>query len=212
MEEFFATADSGEPCVLVGTQMLAKGHHFENVTLVVILDADSGLMSADFRSHERMGQLLTQVAGRSGRGKISGHVLVQTHQPEHPVLDQLFNYGYCKLAQQLLNQRKQGMLPPFKFLALIRAESTKPQLAMDFLNRARQITEKHLASISGIDILGPLPALMEKRSGRYRYVLQISSAARENLQRLLFEVVFALGNSKKDNKIRWSIDVDPQEL
>ena len=212
LEEFFATADSGEPCVLVGTQILAKGHHFENVTLVVILDADSGLMSADFRSHERMAQLLTQVAGRSGRGKISGQVLVQTHQPEHPVLDQLFNYGYSKLAQQLLNQRQQGMLPPFRSLALIRAESTQPQLALDFLNRARQISEKHLASITGIDILGPLPALMEKRSGRYRYVLQISSVARGNLQRLLTEVVFALENRKKDNKIRWSIDVDAQEL
>ena len=212
LEEFFATADSGEPCVLVGTQILAKGHHFENVTLVVILDADSGLMSADFRSHERMAQLLTQVAGRSGRGKISGQVLVQTHQPEHPVLDQLFNYGYSKLAQQLLNQRQQGMLPPFRSLALIRAESTQPQLALDFLNRARQISEKQLASITGIDILGPLPALMEKRSGRYRYVLQISSVARGNLQRLLTEVVFALENRKKDNKIRWSIDVDAQEL
>ena len=212
LEDFFATADSGEPCVLVGTQILAKGHHFENVTLVVILDADSGLMSADFRSHERMGQLLTQVAGRSGRGKISGKVLVQTHQPEHPVLDQLFNCGYSKLAQQLLNQRQQGMLPPFRSLTLIRAESSQPQLALDFLNRARQISEKQLASITGIDILGPLPALMEKRSGRYRYVLQISSVARGNLQRLLTEVVFALENRKKDNKIRWSIDVDAQEL
>jgi len=212
LEDFFATADSGEPCVLVGTQILAKGHHFENVTLVVILDADSGLMSADFRSHERMAQLLTQVAGRSGRGKISGKVLVQTHQPEHPVLDQLFNCGYSKLAQQLLNQRQQGMLPPFRSLTLIRAESSQPQLALDFLNRARQISEKHLASITGIDILGPLPALMEKRSGRYRFVLQISSVARSNLQRLLNEVAFALENSKKDNKIRWSIDVDAQEL
>ena len=129
LEEFVATADSGEPCVLVGTQILAKGHHFENVTLVVILDADSGLMSADFRSHERMGQLLTQVAGRSGRGK--GKVIVQTHQPEHPVLDQLFNFGYRHLAQQL-NQRKYGMLPPYRALAVIRAESAYPQLAMDF--------------------------------------------------------------------------------
>ena len=97
MQEFFATADSGKPCILLGTQMLAKGHHFENVTLVVILDADSGLMSADFRSHERIGQLLIQVAGRSGRGKLKGEVIVQTHQPEHPVLDQLFNQGYSCL-------------------------------------------------------------------------------------------------------------------
>ena len=146
LEAFFSTADSGEPCILVGTQILAKGHHFENVTLVVILDADSGLMSADFRSHERMGQLLTQVAGRSGRGKFSGQVMVQTHQPDHPVLDQLFNQGYRPLAQQLLSHRQQGQLPPFKSLAVIRAESIYPQLALDFLNLARSISEQHITS------------------------------------------------------------------
>ena len=212
LEEFFAVADSGEPCVLVGTQILAKGHHFENVTLVVILDADSGLMSADFRSHERMGQLLTQVAGRSGRGKISGQVIVQTHQPEHPVLDQLFNSGFGILAQQLLQQRQQGMLPPYTALAMIRAESIHPQLAVEFLQLARQISEQSMASIPGINLLGPLPALMEKRSGRYRFVLQITAVSRGKLQQLLNQVAFALENSKKDNKIRWSIDVDPQEL
>jgi primosomal protein N' (replication factor Y) len=212
LEDFFATADSGKPCVLVGTQILAKGHHFENVTLVVILDADSGLMSADFRSHERMGQLLTQVAGRSGRGKISGQVIVQTHQPEHPVLDQLINDGYRPLAQQLLHQRQQGMLPPFRALAVIRAESIYPQLAIDFLSLARRISEKHIISIAEVDLLGPLPALMEKRSGRYRFVLQITSLSRAILQQLLTEVASDLENSKKDNKLRWSIDVDPQEL
>ena len=210
LEAFFSTADSGEPCILVGTQILAKGHHFENVTLVVILDADSGLMSADFRSHERMGQLLTQVAGRSGRGKISGQVMVQTHQPDHPVLDQLFNQGYHPLAQQLLSHRQQGQLPPFKSLAVIRAESIYPQLALDFLNLARSISEQHITSDT--QLLGPLPALMEKRSGRYRFILQITSTQRSHLQQLLFQVAMALENTKKDNKIRWSIDVDPQEL
>ena len=210
LEAFFSTADSGEPCILVGTQILAKGHHFENVTLVVILDADSGLMSADFRSHERMGQLLTQVAGRSGRGKINGQVMVQTHQPDHPVLDQLFNQGYRSLAQQLLSHRQQGQLPPFKSLAVIRAESIYPQLALDFLNLARSINEQHITSDT--QLLGPLPALMEKRSGRYRFILQITSTQRSHLQQLLFQVAMALENTKKDNKIRWSIDVDPQEL
>jgi primosomal protein N' (replication factor Y) len=212
LEQFFATADSGEPCVLVGTQILAKGHHFENVTLVVILDADSGLMSADFRSHERMGQLLTQVAGRSGRGTISGQVIVQTHQPEHPVLDQLLNDSYRPLAQQLLNQRQLGQLPPFRALAVIRAESIYPQLAINFLSHARQISEKHLISVNEVDLLGPLPALMEKRSGRYRYVLQMTSKNRAKLQQLLTVVSSDLEHSKKDNKLRWSIDVDPQEL
>ncbi|MGB2115598.1 MAG: primosomal protein N' [Porticoccaceae bacterium] len=210
LEAFFSTADSGKPCILVGTQMLAKGHHFENVTLVVILDADSGLMSPDFRGHERMGQLLTQVAGRSGRGKIRGQVMVQTHQPEHPVLDQLFNQGYRPLAQQLLKQRQQGLLPPFRALAVIRAESSNPKLAFEFLSHARDIIEHQITS--DIELLGPLPALMEKRSGRYRYILQITSTSRGNLQQLLTNTATALEKRKKDNKIRWSIDVDPQEL
>jgi len=212
LEAFFATADSGEPCILVGTQMLAKGHHFENVTLVVILDADSGLMSPDFRSHERMGQLLTQVAGRSGRGKLSGQVMVQTHQPQHPVLDELLNKGYQPLAQQLLSHRQQSLLPPFSALAIIRAESSNPQLSIEFLNLARRLCERPTVPSLEVELLGPLPALMEKRSGRYRFILQITSATRGTLQQLLSKVVTQLEIEKQGSKIRWSIDVDPQEL
>ena len=212
LEDFFSTADSGEPCILVGTQMLAKGHHFENVTLVVILDADSGLMSADFRSHERIGQLLTQVAGRSGRGKLRGQVIVQTHQPEHPVLDQLFNQGYHSLAKQLLDQRQRGLLPPFRALAVIRAESSNPQVAIEFLNHARNLCEQLLSKLSEVELLGPLPALMEKRSGRYRFILQIAAVERNILQQLLNTITTQLESTKKANTIRWSIDVDPQEL
>ena len=116
MQKVFDTADSGEPCILVGTQMLAKGHHFANITLVVVLDADSGLFSADFRSHERMGQLLIQVAGRSGRGSVAGKVIVQTHQPQHPLLQLLINQGYSEYAQLLLNQRQLTQLPPYNRL------------------------------------------------------------------------------------------------
>ena len=102
MQQVFDTADSGEPCILIGTQMLAKGHHFANVTLVAVLDADSGLFSPDFRGHERTGKLLTQVAGRSGRGKARGQVLIQTHQPEHPLLELLMTQGYGQFARELL--------------------------------------------------------------------------------------------------------------
>jgi primosomal protein N' (replication factor Y) len=212
MQEFFATADSGKPCILVGTQMLAKGHHFENVTLVVILDADSGLMSADFRSHERIGQLLIQVAGRSGRGKLKGEVIVQTHQPEHPVLDQLFNQGYRPLALQLLQQRQQGMLPPYRPLAVIRAESTYPNQAMDLLNLARKLCDQQRGIEPDIQCLGPLPALMEKRAGRFRFILQVTASQRGQLQRCLSAVATQLDNEKLAQKVRWSIDVDPQEL
>ena len=212
MQEFFATADSGKPCILVGTQMLAKGHHFENVTLVVILDADSGLMSADFRSHERIGQLLIQVAGRSGRGKLKGEVIVQTHQPEHPVLDQLFNQGYRPLALQLLQQRQQGLLPPYRPLAVIRAESTYPNQAMDLLNLARKLCDQQRGIEPDIQCLGPLPALMEKRAGRFRFILQVTASQRGQLQRCLSAVATQLDNEKLAQKVRWSIDVDTQEL
>ena len=212
MQEFFATADSGKPCILVGTQMLAKGHHFENVTLVVILDADSGLMSADFRSHERIGQLLIQVAGRSGRGKLKGEVIVQTHQPEHPVLDQLFNQGYRPLALQLLQQRQQGMLPPCRPLAVIRAESTYPNQAMELLGLARKLCDQQRQTEPDIQCLGPLPALMEKRAGRFRFILQVTASQRVQLQRCLSAVAIQLDNEKLAQKVRWSIDVDPQEL
>ena len=212
MQEFFATADSGKPCILLGTQMLAKGHHFENVTLVVILDADSGLMSADFRSHERIGQLLIQVAGRSGRGKLKGEVIVQTHQPEHPVLDQLFNQGYRPLALQLLQQRQQGMLPPCRPLAVIRAESTYPNQAVELLGLARKLCDQQRGIEPDIQCLGPLPALMEKRAGRFRFILQVTASQRGQLQRCLSAVATQLDKEKLAQKVRWSIDVDPQEL
>lgn len=212
MQEVFNTADSGESCILVGTQMLAKGHHFENVTLVAVLDADSGLFSPDFRSHERMGQLLTQVAGRSGRGVARGRVIVQTHQPDHPLLALLISQGYGHFARQLLPQRELSQLPPFRHMSVIRAESHRPDEAEAFLRLARKIAEKLQAPTPVLSYLGPLPALMEKRAGRFRYVLQIDADQRPVLQALLSAVAVELENHKDSRRVRWSIDVDPQEL
>jgi len=212
MQEVFDTADSGESCILVGTQMLAKGHHFENVTLVAVLDADSGLFSPDFRSHERMGQLLTQVAGRSGRGVARGRVIVQTHQPDHPLLAVLIDQGYGYFASQLLPQRQLSQLPPFRYMAVIRAESNRPDEAETFLRLARKIAEKLRAPTPALSYLGPLPALMEKRAGRFRYVLQIDSDQRAALQTLLSTLAVELENHKDSRRLRWSIEVDPQEL
>ena len=118
----------GEPCILVGTQMLAKGHHFPNVTLVAILDADGGFFSADFRGLERMSQLITQVGGRAGRADKPGTVAIQTHQADHPLLKTLVQQGYSTLAQQLLEERQQALLPPFQYAALIRAEAADENL------------------------------------------------------------------------------------
>jgi primosomal protein N' (replication factor Y) len=211
MQQIFDQADSGEPCILLGTQMLAKGHHFANVTLVAVLDADSGLFSPDFRGHERMGQLLTQVAGRSGRGEARGRVLIQSHQPDHPLLELLMQQGYGKFAEQLLEQRQFTQLPPYRHMALIRAESNRADEAEAFLRMARQWAESINPPTPELAYLGPLPAMMEQRGGRYRYLLQIDGQQRATLQHLLSQLAPQLESHKDGRRVRWSIDVDPQE-
>jgi primosomal protein N' (replication factor Y) len=212
MQKVFDRAESGEPCILVGTQMLAKGHHFSNITLVVVLDADSGLFSADFRSHERMGQLLVQVAGRSGRGSNAGKVILQTHQPEHPLLQLLINQGYSQYAKLLLDQRQLTQLPPFNQMAVIRAESNNPNQAEMFLRAARNLAETITSPSPNLGYLGPLPALMEKRAGRFRFLLQLSGQRRGDLQHLLSALCPQLERLPEARQVRWAIDVDPQEL
>lgn len=212
MKEVFDIVDGGDPCILIGTQMLSKGHHFANVTLVAVLDADSGLFSPDFRSHERMGQLLTQVAGRSGRGKIPGRVLIQTHQPEHPLLEMLIEKGYGYFAAQLLSERELSQLPPFRYMSVIRAESDRANEAEAFLRTARQIAESISPPTPLLGYLGPLPAMLEKRAGRFRFVLQIEAEKRSILQALLSSLTLQLEGHKAARRVRWSIDVDPQEL
>ena len=212
MKEVFDTVDKGEPCILIGTQMLSKGHHFANVTLVAVLDADSGLFSPDFRSHEKMGQLLTQVAGRSGRGTIAGRVLIQTHQPQHPLLEILIEKGYGYFAAQLLSERELTQLPPFRYMSVIRAESERANEAEAFLRMARQIAESISPPTPLLSYLGPLPAMLEKRAGRFRFVLQVEAAKRSLLQSMLSSLVLQLESHKASRRVRWSIDVDPQEL
>ena len=212
MQEVFEIGSSGEPCILIGTQMLAKGHHFANVTLVAVLDADSGLFSPDFRSHERLGQLLTQVAGRSGRGDLPGRVIIQTHQPQHPLLEMLIGSGYSFFAQQIMSERQITQLPPFRHMAVIRAESDRANEAETFLRTARNIAEGINHPSPLISYLGPLPAMLEKRAGRYRFVLQIDASKRSILQILLDALIVELNLHKDARRVRWSIDVDPQEM
>ena len=212
MQQVFDTANSGVPCILIGTQMLAKGHHFDRVTLVVVVDGDSGLLSPDFRAGERMGQLLTQVAGRSGRSDLPGRVLLQTHQPDHPSLVLLLEQGYRAFAEQLLAHRKTQQLPPYRHLTLIRAESKDPQRAEKFLRIARQSAAELLPPTPQLGYLGPLPALMERRAGRYRYVLRIEAEQRTTLHQLLSRLMPVLERHQDPRHLRWSVDVDAQEL
>lgn len=202
-------ATSGKADILVGTQMLAKGHHFPAVTLVAIVDADQGLFGSDFRSSERMAQLIVQVAGRAGRGEQAGEVIIQTHQPDHPLLHQLAEQDYQAFARVALQERRDAQLPPFTNLALLRAEATRADAPMAFLDQARQLAlELH----SEIQLWGPLPAPMERRAGRYRAQLMLQSSQRQPLHQLLNRLIPQLEASKQARKVRWSIDVDPQDM
>jgi primosomal protein N' (replication factor Y) len=197
----------GQPCLLIGTQMLAKGHHFPHVTLVVILDIDSGLFSADFRSAEKMGQLLEQVAGRAGRAEKPGKVLIQSRFSEHPLLQTLLQDGYQRLARLLLAERQLAALPPYSYLALLRAEHANPEQARRLL-REWSVALQSLCE-SGVQIAGPWPALMEKRAGFYRFDLQIKSPNRGALQKTLARFRDFAEQQKLPKDLRWSLDVDP---
>ncbi|MEE9492862.1 MAG: primosomal protein N' [Gammaproteobacteria bacterium] len=201
-------ASSGQAPILLGTQMLAKGHHFPGVTLVAILDVDQGLLSADFRSSERMAQLIIQVAGRSGRGEQQGEVIIQTHQPEHPLLQQLISQGYPAFAKLALQERQLALLPPYTQLAMLRAESPQADEPMNYLLNAKQLATPLLSD--GINFWGPVPAPMERRAGRYRAQLLVQSAERACLQKFLRQWLPQIAN-QKSTRVRWSIDVDPQD-
>ncbi|MFK8080140.1 MAG: primosomal protein N' [Granulosicoccus sp.] len=210
LEQQLALATSGEARILVGTQMLAKGHHFPKLTLVGILDADRGLFGTDFRSLEHMGQLILQVAGRAGREKTSGTVLIQTRNPDSPMLQTLIVDGYAPFAKIAMAERKLADLPPYSFMALVRAEAVTVAEPHQFLLEVAA----SLKSYSGqqLDILGPAPAPMERLGGRYRAQLLLQSNLRSTLNgslSCLSQLIDALPGARR---CRWSIDVDPVDL
>ena len=204
--------DQGEPCLLVGTQMLAKGHHFPHVTLVVIVDTDQGLMSGDFRGIERMGQLIIQVAGRAGRAEKPGKVLIQSYRPEHPMLEKLVTEGYHHFALALLEERQQSQMPPFSFLAILRAEAKKPESARELLTQAAKIARTSMPPSEICHYLGPIPAFMERRNDRFRFQLQMRFNHRQARASLLAPLIQQIGQLPLSKRVRWSIDVDPQDM
>jgi primosomal protein N' (replication factor Y) len=207
LEQALEAAQSGEARILLGTQMLAKGHHFPGITLVAILDADQGLFSTDFRASERMAQLIIQVAGRAGRADRRGEVLVQTHHPDHPLLLQLVEKGYPAFAVTALEERRETLLPPYASMALLRAEAADPQHPRAFLEQARALAGTLREDT--VQLWGPVSAPMERRAGRYRAQLLLQTAQRGALQRLLGLWVPQLDGLKTARRVRWSIDVDP---
>jgi primosomal protein N' (replication factor Y) (superfamily II helicase) len=210
LEKLLEEVHSGARRLLVGTQMLAKGHDFPNVTLVGVLDADQGLFSADFRAAERMAQLIIQVAGRAGRADKPGEVLIQTHQPDHPLLQHLVREGYGSFAEAALAERRLAGLPPYAALALLRAEAPAQAAPVAFLEAARERLARKRGS--QVSLLGPAPAPMEKRAGRYRANLLLQATQRAPLQNLLAATLPELDELKQARKVRWSIDVDPVSL
>lgn len=207
MDAILTRIQNGEDQILIGTQMLAKGHHFPNVTLVVIVDADSGFFSADFRALERMGQLLLQVAGRAGRKEKLGKVMIQTRHADHPLLLQLLRENYQAFSHTILDERKQAKLPPYVFFALFRAEAHKIDYATDFLQQIKnQIGNQH------IEVTGPLTAPMPRRAGKYRVQLLLRSRSRSDLQKLLKTLLYEVENIPVKHRVRWSLDVDPLEI
>jgi primosomal protein N' (replication factor Y) len=203
-------AITGEARILVGTQMLAKGHHFPKLTLVCILDADRGLFGTDFRSLEHMGQLVVQVAGRAGREERQGSVLIQTRNPDNPMLQTLVAEGYESFANTAMDDRKLAELPPFSFMALVRAEAADAREAHAFLIQVAEMLE--LNKRGALDVLGPAPAPMERLGGRFRAQLLLQSDKRSTLNESLSQLCLSIDNLPGARKCRWSIDVDPVDL
>lgn len=210
MSKALAMATSGETKILVGTQMLSKGHHFPILTLVVVINADQGLFSTDFRGSERLAQSLIQVAGRAGREKRQGEVIIQTAFPAHPFWNEIMAGGYERVARSALAERQNAAWPPFAKLALLRSAGPKRDDAHRFLQAARGIAEQ--LSIADVRILGPVSAPMERKAGRYRAQLLLQSHDRRKLHKMLHYLRLSLENEPTSRKVRWSIDVDPIEL
>ena len=198
------------PGILVGTQILAKGHDLPRLTLVAIVGVDEGLFSADFRAGERLAQQLIQVAGRAGRADRAGEVWLQTHHPEHPLLNTLINGGYHAFAETELVQREAAGFPPFGHLALMRAEAQQIEVAQAFLRVSAQACRQ--AGIAEVTVQGPLPAPMPRRAGYYRSQLIASASERRALHRLLGVALPAIHALPEARRVRWSLDVDPIDL
>ena len=212
LESALQAIKKGEYQILIGTQMLAKGHHFPDVTMVALLDVDSSLYSSDFRAAERFAQLFTQVAGRAGRSSKPGEVYLQTHHPEHGLLKALLTKDYNHFAQTALAERKVAMLPPFSYLTLMRAESKQSQTVEDFLRQVRHTLESHPLFNANCLVLGPTPAPLAKRAGKFRWQLLVQAQSRPLMQKILTSARPAISILPLASKVRWSLDIEPQDL
>jgi primosomal protein N' (replication factor Y) len=199
----------GDVQILVGTQMLTKGHDFPRVTLVGVLNADQGLFGTDPRSHERLAQTILQVAGRAGRAERPGEVVIQTHYPDHPLLGCVLRGDYAAFAELALAERREAHWPPFTHLAVWHAEAGRREAALAFLEQVRLTAA---AEPSSVAILGPAPLPMQRKAGRHRAQLLLRSAERGPLHRVVSRTLLAVRGSSAARRVRWSVDIDPLEV
>lgn len=209
-ESLLATIASGEADILVGTQMMAKGHDFPQLTLVGVLGADASLHAADFRAPERLFQQLMQVGGRAGRGELAGEVLIQTEYPQHPLYQQLAQHDFTAFARMELQARRSAGFPPFSHQAILRADAPAIERALDFLQQARALGE----ALAGTEVMlyDPVPMRMTRLARRERAQLLVEAAARPALQTFLRAWMEQLYRQRKAHDLRWQLDVDPLEV
>lgn len=210
MEQLIKEVNQGEACLLIGTQMLAKGHDFHNVTLVAIIDADASFFSADFRAIERSAQLLLQVAGRAGRGEKEGRVLIQTKLPEHPLFESIIKSDYTSLSDIELADRECCELPPFSKMLSIRAEAKSQADSLQALHSVNSELFKQIPTDSNIEISGPIEANMARKSGIYRSYLHLFTTDLA-LRAAILKQLPGLLSAKKKGSTRLTIDVDPMD-
>jgi primosomal protein N' (replication factor Y) (superfamily II helicase) len=213
-DHLLAQVAAGGPCILIGTQMLAKGHDLPNIALVVVVGADDGLFAVDFRASERLAQLLMQVAGRAGRAETPGRVLIQTQQPEHPLLQKILRQDYEEISVALMQERRITELPPFTRMAILRADCKDFSMLQTWLKSAAQrakILLQHAHSKNAVLVYGPMPASMAKRAHRHHAQLVLCAPTRAPLHALLAELTVQLELEKKPADIHYALDVDPYD-
>lgn len=210
MRELMTQINRGEPGILLGTQMLTKGHHFPAVSLVAVIDADALLFSADFRGEERMAQLLTQVAGRAGRADLPGEVILQTHYPDHPAMRAMLSVDYSEQARTMLASRRATGMPPAGQLVILRTDCGDSAQGETFLQFVGDKARNELPP--GVQLIGPLPSPMQRRAGKFRSQLISLAPDRRSAQAAADVLVAGAEAAPARRGLKWSIDVDPQDL
>ena len=203
-------AKLGTGQILLGTQMLAKGHDFPNLSMVAIINADQGMFGSDFRSSERFAQTFIQVSGRAGRRKVMGEVFLQTHNPKNPLLNTITSQNYNAFFSGAVLDRKTPLWPPYSYLAVLHAQSTQKNSVFNFLNTIE--TAGNDVNVGNTILLGPAPSPIEKKAGKFRGQLLLLNTNRKELHQFLDQVCLIINNTHMVSKVKWSLDVDPIDL